>query len=1057
MSGEQPSSIEREELGQLIQRVKVMNTERCRMENELLVQERINAKMIEALRRVRNRHQAEGNVSTVAVIDGVLLLCEANVQLRSDAMEKLARLCQVQMDLHSLTEHEKQHIYFEGRLNVDESDIFTYLRQRSTAPQQAYRVAPQPPVSSPAIVDAKERGAAQKASSSSESELMPTVRANVTKLYSQLPFKIASSKAQQALREMAATLQSNARLLSTRTDQMQFRVGLEGLLGNSEVTVGAERDVILRAFQFSSELASAPMIWGANPGGRSLRAGTLSILEYRVNLDAPIELQVWADKEREDEDEKYLGSAECFATQLHLLAGTDRKLCLPLHFAANSGSRSVRAGSSNIASPMMGVDVASIPSGWERATAEDGAEFLREVSSAASRSSAGAAKSTAAKVEDILYVPRVRSDPSAIVVIDGRRFSVYAAHMLAIETKVATDGSTPTGARKPQRVALRRRLMTGLSSSSTASAADAKGDDAKDDEDDDDDGAVNRQASSAGSGTQTTTSPTYVVKTAWDWVNAKGRYVPFSPTDMKALERVYRKEAVYPPLGSNLIISKIITRRRGQAEVSANFGFEPHWEPREARRIRKRLVGDDDGDGRDSDAVLGNSMGDVDDDGEDIYEVYPYDCPDGPSNIQWGDRDAKQDPQIRCATLSKLVEIVTHPDNLPPKNSRAVLLLMYHSFTNGRRLLAKLISRYFRPQPANCTPSELLNEQKQRKVLQLRVMQVVKEWMKSHYSDFEDDPLLKTCMREFLQLCDQGNNSRRSGQIGAMLRTLDKGPRELQGRQLKLEKTVIPNITAETYDFAATGNKDLDEEIARQLCLMAFEEFQSIRMRDVLNKVFYSKETKHIQNMTLIFENMSYLVQFTIVSEAKMKQRAALIQKFVNIAWTLAFDMQNYHMAYSISCAIGSNSIFRMKRTKELLRPATKEKLEDLNKLFRKGCANADYRKKLGLATEKPCLPMIGVTLKDLVFAAEGNKDQIPGMVNMFKRSLMSRQVQQLYQFQQKPYVFEAVDFVQAHLRAGLKRMEDGKYDEKKLYNMSLVVEPRQGQGAKINSGWTLV
>ena len=62
--------------------------------------------------------------------------------------------------------------------------------------------------------------------------------------------------------------------------------------------------------------------------------------------------------------------------------------------------------------------------------------------------------------------------------------------------------------------------------------------------------------------------------------------------------------------------------------------------------------------------------------------------------------------QIRLATLSKLVERVTHEEE-NDLNTRFVFLLTHTSFTTPIELLSYLKRRYYVPIPPNLTPQEL--------------------------------------------------------------------------------------------------------------------------------------------------------------------------------------------------------------------------------------------------------------------------------------------------------------------------------------------------------------
>jgi len=441
----------------------------------------------------------------------------------------------------------------------------------------------------------------------------------------------------------------------------------------------------------------------------------------------------------------------------------------------------------------------------------------------------------------------------------------------------------------------------------------------------------------------------------------------------------------------------------------------------------------------------------LDDFGSDPGSCYMFDFPDTKDNIEFAGEDLEHQYDLhssghkynsssgagrylKCATLNKLIQRVTHP-HIPPHNIRTVFLLMYHSFTTARDLLARLVSRYFMPLPVNVMPDELAHLQKTQRNVRLRVKTLVVTWIKEHYNDFTDDIILKHAMKDFLELIG----------LHSKVRILEDGPRAHMQDETKYQNSLLPpHIDAETWNFSAVGSREQDVETARQLTLMAFEQFEKMRMRDVLAKIFEGKENEHISSLVRFFNNMNHLVQVSIVSEPKMKERALLFQKFVDIAWELK-DMNNFHISFAVSSALGSDSVYRLKRTKELLPTRTVEKISTLNALYAKACTSDKYRVCLRKAVQNPCVPYIGTTLKDLTFAHDGNADFLRGMVNFHKRMLMSTSIQQLDQFQKKKYTFEAVAFIQDQLNADLTKMEeDGGWNDKLLYEKSLQIEPRE-------------
>jgi len=261
---------ETERIRKLIREVQDANQRRLNAESEMLEQDEANEGLVAALVNIRDKHQGAGNAKTVALIDAVLLLCEANARLRYDMWEKLSNLSQVQMDRMNLTMHEKQHIYLEANLDVNESKIFNQVKRRAFAPQRPYIVKS---TSNEAIgvrrggesfgsqasvwskISEKRNGGRDSATFSSLMEStnlsfhsmtesfsrrtsdtkalrpLPThlsvVRHGLETIKKQLPVEAMNSEGRRSVKNMLTLIQKNTTLLASHTDQLVFVVFLE--------------------------------------------------------------------------------------------------------------------------------------------------------------------------------------------------------------------------------------------------------------------------------------------------------------------------------------------------------------------------------------------------------------------------------------------------------------------------------------------------------------------------------------------------------------------------------------------------------------------------------------------------------------------------------------------------------------------------------------------------------------------------------------------------------------------------------------------------------------
>jgi son of sevenless-like protein len=113
---------------------------------------------------------------------------------------------------------------------------------------------------------------------------------------------------------------------------------------------------------------------------------------------------------------------------------------------------------------------------------------------------------------------------------------------------------------------------------------------------------------------------------------------------------------------------------------------------------------------------------------EDDLDVmdYPFDEADSDQNITYADpkdpnEQASPDdpPQIKSATLTKLVEKLTSSDNLD-MNYISDFLLTFRSFTTSNELLTLLIKRFNIPPPKSTKEEDIAQYERVRNIVRLR-------------------------------------------------------------------------------------------------------------------------------------------------------------------------------------------------------------------------------------------------------------------------------------------------------------------------------------------------
>ncbi|KAI8809147.1 ras guanine nucleotide exchange factor domain-containing protein [Cladochytrium replicatum] len=248
----------------------------------------------------------------------------------------------------------------------------------------------------------------------------------------------------------------------------------------------------------------------------------------------------------------------------------------------------------------------------------------------------------------------------------------------------------------------------------------------------------------------------------------------------------------------------------------------------------------------------------------------------------------------------------------------------------------------------------------------------------------------------------------------------------------------VPLSVANSTSYLHTPFLDLDNYvIANQLNLMEFEIFTNIKPRDFLQHIWSRKRSQTVTASIEHFNKLSGWVITRILTNKKLKNRAKMLEKFMKIAQILR-DSNNYNSLMAIMAGINSLVIFRLKQTRRLIEntPAYRQ-YESLQELMGTESGFGRYRAALK-ASEMPCIPYLGVFLRDLVYSHEAYKDRKPdGTINLPKFLLLGDLIMMMKSFQVRPYNITKEPYIRALI------VDQPLMDEDIAYQRSIELEPK--------------
>ncbi|KAJ3217651.1 hypothetical protein HDU67_007474 [Dinochytrium kinnereticum] len=236
---------------------------------------------------------------------------------------------------------------------------------------------------------------------------------------------------------------------------------------------------------------------------------------------------------------------------------------------------------------------------------------------------------------------------------------------------------------------------------------------------------------------------------------------------------------------------------------------------------------------------------------------------------------------------------------------------------------------------------------------------------------------------------------------------------------------------------------DVDNStIVQHLNHMESSIFTTIKPRDLLHHIWSSNHRgQHSSSVAASinhFNQISSWVVTTVLKEAKLKTRAKVLCKFMKLAQDLR-NTNNFNTLMAVLAGMSSAPLQRLRQTYKLIINRSvfvyHQALESLMSSERSFSA---YRQALKRA-EAPCIPYLGVFLRDLLYIDEANKDHKPdGSINLPKFLLMADIILMMQSFQitcsnQYAKSNPAVSYL----------LSEVSYTDGEAYQRSLVLEPR--------------
>eukprot|EP00005_Dracoamoeba_jomungandri_P009672 CAMPEP_0174270590 /NCGR_PEP_ID=MMETSP0439-20130205/44986_1 /TAXON_ID=0 /ORGANISM="Stereomyxa ramosa, Strain Chinc5" /LENGTH=1494 /DNA_ID=CAMNT_0015360015 /DNA_START=51 /DNA_END=4535 /DNA_ORIENTATION=- len=413
--------------------------------------------------------------------------------------------------------------------------------------------------------------------------------------------------------------------------------------------------------------------------------------------------------------------------------------------------------------------------------------------------------------------------------------------------------------------------------------------------------------------------------------------------------------------------------------------------------------------------------------------------------------DGETNPKIKAATMEKLIEYLISPLFADLK-FRQAFLLTYRSIISPDDLFLELGNIFIRTVPYFETEEEREAWDQTQRTIRIKVITVLKHWVKSYYWDFSDEETeLRRKLDSFIK--DILPAYSLYGAAEQLEKALEDKKREEMLEGIKIT-TLAGNISTirrhkkiEPKEEPVMIHMDGEDvkAIAEQQTLLESSIFRDIMPAELLDKAWSNQETRRKRAPNIVamidhFNAFSWWVTTEIISKVKLKERVAQTKKFIQLAQKM-YELNNFNGVMEVMSALNSSPVRRLKLTwEELKQEGYEAKLfQELHNLTSHSQSYKRYRESLLTAT-LPVVPYLGVYLTDLTFIEDGNPDHIDNLINWGKRMMIAGVIHGLSHFQTEPYKIEEIPRYQMFLQ-GLKPPTEQQTSE--AYQTSLDIEPR--------------
>eukprot|EP01097_Dermamoeba_algensis_P010234 TRINITY_DN7472_c0_g1_i1.p1 TRINITY_DN7472_c0_g1~~TRINITY_DN7472_c0_g1_i1.p1 ORF type:complete len:928 (+),score=140.22 TRINITY_DN7472_c0_g1_i1:91-2874(+) len=377
---------------------------------------------------------------------------------------------------------------------------------------------------------------------------------------------------------------------------------------------------------------------------------------------------------------------------------------------------------------------------------------------------------------------------------------------------------------------------------------------------------------------------------------------------------------------------------------------------------------------------------------------------------------------IRAGTLNKLVEALLPEQGNWDVSFAKVLFSTHLSFVSSEKLLSKIVQRYNVPVLPDEKAYLALKETMAKKVCD-----VIKFWIEKYHED-----LSERCVASILSFIDGKLNNEWAQHAKILKATLTKYVFNKAKASNDFSNVIFAVTPPEPIVNQKIFSRHLklfdvnEEEIARQLCLIEFKAFASIRPHELFPRAHDSIRNKS-QNINEINDRRRDLKNWiisNIENAEKMKLKVKIVEYVIKISEHLR-NNNNFETLFNMMSALTSMSVHKTGVLMEI-----QFKMKEVYDKFlelRNIVNDEKYYRDLLDKTKPPAIPSLEYALLDFEFIDNSYPDNINNLINFQKRIAQNKLLVGLQKYKQTPYNFQPVHQIISYIQKRLKSNEPEK------------------------------